>query len=500
MGVWDPGLPRWMDPMDIFGYSQKTMDDMGAGIVKRVPTASGKKSGKSQWRQTDLFSYKWASRNRIPYDAVGFGRMSSLSAAQKEAQSFTESTRKRKTPEPDMPKYAPGTLGRKYTPKYKQVPVVRGTSRRRYVHHHPVTGNHCLYTAFSDVGPYEQSLRTLAEAMLLHYCARVGDNRYDLLGAPVSVGNPEQGVGAFTTWSKLVINFRLRIRSTSGANEQTANAVIINYVKAANTTPVFNTFDNLVDQLYTALIGYLPNGYEISSVNLFRADEDSVTVTSGDSVVSDCILHDPDAGNHNFKFSAVAKYKIQNTTEADASTDVHNKDNIHANPLDGLVYGFKNQVPKWKPGFLANLGSDANALNDLESLQDRPIQGVTVPNLTNVAGTTFHMPPALPYTLWTNSMGRSKILIKPGEHRVLKLTESFDGSINEWARRYLPTYSGTYGTDIPPGGNAMLIALKPTFRTGTNEDLKVETETERTYHGLIRRKKLTATPMVNVLT
>jgi hypothetical protein len=139
------------------------------------------------------------------------------------------------------------------------------------------------------------------------------------------------------------------------------------------------------------------------------------------------------------------------------------------------------------------------ALNQAYNTQTDNPEGCLIPeNLSELVPTTFDVPPPAPYTVFKNSAGRSKILIKPGEHRVLKLTEGFEGTVNAFLKKYTPIfYNGAI--TIPPGGNCLMIGLKPTFRTGTNEDLQVQTETDRYFAGLIKKRKLTSMPITNIL-
>ena len=440
---------------------------------------------------------------------IGF---SSLSPAQRQqqVQRFTNSvtkTEQAKKPKMDHgPRYGPGTLGRRYKGKYVSIPVGKGTSRRRYVDHGHVEASHCLYTTFSDMGPRAEFVKTLAESIILHYMHRCGDYRVNLRDAALGPTTFDTNVatGTTSTWKTMRLQWRQKNTSTTEVMVSfDLDAWTVAQTNPSNdATVVHTTFTSMVDLLAANIITYATSGYELASITMFRGDRASSLNGQNQytqTMFDQAILHDTSAGRNLFKFSTSAKFKIQNTTDADEG-DLHSKDNIHANPLDGLVYKFKNRVPKFQPSFLSSLSpADADIVNDLENLASASITGLSPSPLHTAAGNQFHVPPPLPYTIFSNSAGRSKVLIKPGEHRVFALKETFSSSVNEFIRRYMTVSNGGVTRDIPSGGNCLMIALKPTFRTGTNEDVEIQYEVERTLHGLIQRKKLTTIPITNIM-
>lgn len=478
------------------------MSNTKSGIANSITPNRPTAPSRTQTRVNEIF------KTRKGPGRVGF---SSLSPAQRQqqVQRFTQSvtkTEQGKKPKMDTgSRYGPGTLGRKYKGKYVSVPVSKGTSRRRYVDHAQIGATHCLYTAFSDMGPQGEFLKTLAESILLHYMHRCGDYRVNLRDPATgpTTFQTNTTTGTVSTWKTMRLQWRQKnavsteVMATFDLDAWTVPDGII----TSDATIVHSNFTSMVDALAADMASKVVFGYEIASITMFRGDRSMTTNGSTyiHHVLDDAILHDTSAGRNIFKFSAAAKFKIQNTTDADEG-DLHNKDNIHANPLDGMVYKFKNRVPKLQPSFMSSLpAADSTIINDLENLQVTSINGVAAPLLSTAAGQQFHVPPPLPYTMFANSAGRSKVLIKPGEHRVFSLVETFDSSINEFFRRYVINQSVTARSDVPPGGNCLMIALKPTFRTGTNEDLEIQYEVERTLHGLIQRKKLTTIPITNIM-
>lgn len=429
----------------------------------------------------------------------------SLRAAQKLRESSTrteeEYERKRKT---KMGKYAPGTLGRRYKPKFKTVPVSARTSRVKYIDHETRSANGAIYSAFNDVGPEDHFLRCLAEAILLHYSHRAGDHRVHLQGTPVGPNDTADATTdaeiSFATWSRMDFVFRRASPAGTSANENPVINTVRHYEYVGSSVSKVS-WPNMVADLTNRIKEAAQIGSTLASVMVFRSADGGALqhLQSGAPDHQElCVIHDPEAGSHEFKFNAVARYKIQNTTVADSTTHSDLKDNIHSNPLDGLVYRFRNKVPVWRPGYILTKGTD-DTLNDLEDCTTTEVSGVKFVDLKSADPTTFVAPPPAPYTLFTNSAGRSKIRIKPGEHRVLKLSENFNGSINAFIKRYVAVQPSSGRRTAPPGGTCLMIGLKPMFRTGLNEDLEIQTECDRYLAGLVRKRALTSNPITHVV-
>lgn len=486
MAAWDPGLPRWMDPMDIFGYSHKTMDDMGSGIVTPKPTT--RSGGKTQSRMTDWVGVKSRKRNRSAYEQITFGTRDSLSAAQRAAQSFTEAERKKRNTD-KMPRSRNiEAYGSKYKPNFKTVKVGPLTSRLKYVKHVTHTRNNAAYVSFSDIGPRDHYLRCLAEAFVMYYMKRVGENRVSLHRENVHT----------RTWGSMRLEWRLQ---TSGAEVYQADLI-----DGHTGTGTIQPFAALADAVRADFASRTELGYELHSVTIFEKEGG----TGGDE--APVMFFDPDAGRHDFNFEAVAHFKVQNTTDADhvegtlasnmAAVAKGDRNNIHANPVDGLVYRFRNAVPKWSAGFLAEHSDNGNDLNDLHVLNNvgiTDVSGVTDLDLAAYLPNEFKVPPPAPYTMFANCSGRSKIYIKPGEFKTLKLKEFYHGTINSFIKRYVSVANAGGGAEIPPGGNCYMIGLKPTLRTQATESVELQCETQRYYAGVVKTRALTATPITNIV-
>lgn len=488
-----------MDPMDIFGYSHKTMDDMGAGIVKRAMTASG--STKTRQSKIPFPKKKLSMRGSFSSKRQRDDFKASQRVAQVLRSGFSETkTKRRRKSDPDMGKYAPGTLGRKYKPDFKTVKIGPRTSRLRYVDHIERSANHAVYAGFNDVGPVEHLCRSAAEAFLLYYMHKLGDTRANQNVALTAVNYGANGVNtdyhdSEITWGRMRLIWRNK--NNSPPTESYAEDDVEHAIRTSGVITV-RTFNQMATDLAAIFMDRASGASELASVTVYDFDR---MQDEGGEWGARARLHDVDAGRHLLQFEAKTKFKIQNTTAADTMSDTHNKDNIHANPLDGLVYKFRNRVPKFNPGWMESLqDTTAEALNNLENTQTVSVPGLSYVDLA-AQEDVFKVPPPAPYTLFSNSSGRSKILIKPGEHRVLTLKESFEGSLNSFFKKYVPLdVRGDHpNRRVPPGGNCLLIGLKPTFRTGTNEDLEIQTETDRYFAAVLKPRKLTVLPIKNIL-
>lgn len=479
------------------------------GVVKRTgKTRSG--------RQYNAFMQANPAMPLQPFKKAKPLSGPSLRAAQKlrESSTRTEEEYERKRKKSDMPKYGYGTLGTKYKPKFKTRAVGPLTSRLRYVDHKATERTNALYTGFNDVGPVDHMLRSLCEAFLLHYMARCGDYRQHrqpgvqgptaIVSDPGEVGQATSVSNSVSTWTSMRLTWRQPGRVVSDVYEYSQ------IIHAQTGGTAHNSFDHMVGQLVAEFKDHCIRGNELAGVAMYRMDR---SADLNVSLAQNAILFDPDAGRHTFEWFVKAKLKIQNTTPADSSAaEAALINNIHANPLDGLVYRFRNRVPKWQPSFMIGQPtSTSTILNDLSNMSIVGYQSVAYENVANVPETNlaatlpdqFKVPPPAPHTMFANSSGRSKIIIKPGRHKVLALTEKYSGSINGWIKKYMPKQDGpgTYAGDpqIPPGGSCNLIGLKPVFRTHDDEEVQVQLEIDRFYQGCIKKVKISTLPITNIV-
>lgn len=361
----------------------------------------------------------------------------------------------------------------------KRIALTPGTARLRLVDHLTKTENHAHYQSFSATGKTDNYLLIIAEAMLLHYMHRVGDYRAGREMQPV--GNDlatSATLDQLTTWTHMEISF-LGVNAASDGNNNSKRTI--------TNTPVAGVTPSLAT-LAATLAGYLEEQFEIgrrvSQVAVFRDQ-------------NQCILFDISAGRNVIEFSSHATMKLQNTSPADATEgDPNSMTNIHRNPVNGFAYKFKNQVPLLKMQYLVSKSNAVRSALDALSARNNEFTGITHVNLA-AYGDEWKSPPVAPTTLFRNYSGKTATHISPGRHTTYTLSEHFKGPINSFADRYIrQDKDGSFSdSTAPPGSSCIMVGLKPQYRTGGTEDIKLEREVKYTYCARMTKAKLTAMPM-----
>tara|TARA_B110000977_G_scaffold199599_1_gene287444 strand:- start:1028 stop:2617 length:1590 start_codon:yes stop_codon:yes gene_type:complete len=352
------------------------------------------------------------------------------------------------------------------------------------------------------------------------------------------------------TWEAMTFCFRAPnitgAFSSGGLGDYRKNSehtVLHKAVSTINGNPLstWKDLEELTTQVADAMHKEFTRGWMLTSVSVTRAAERS------DSL-GHVILYDAGAGSNIVQFSSVATLKIQNTTPADATASAFDKNNIHRNPLDGYCYEFKNQVPLFKQQYLVNKDqTPREALQLLSNLHywrtdtsdwhipgTVPVSGehppfpyrgtlsagwaggVYTPDLAIETGNfdnEFQLPPKTPSVLFRNYSSKRAARIAPGGIMKDSLREKFVGSVNAFATRYFqvqrPTnddgkmgfspvagYPASYvAGKIPSGGTCRMVGLKPTYRTGDDEDIVLQVENEYIYTARVVKAKLTPMPM-----
>lgn len=385
------------------------------------------------------------------------------------------------------------------------VPLTVGTARKRIYDHTTVTYNHAHYQAFSSIGAKASMLEMVAQGLILHYMHRCGDYRANAAVSPHDgVDAPTDAKPTMNTWGIMTFLF-----TTQGTQNYTDDETFS--LPARNTgTTIAATIDELTALLSVSLLAQAKAGRRLANVTVYRIP------SSGSN---QCILNDIYAGRNHVEFSSLAQLKLQNVTDADTAVDGCDRQsalNIHRNPLDGLVYKFKNAVPKMKQGYILSKTSDQQlAIRSLSWTYASETSGIS-PIGTN-GGTAavqtygdtglsqfneWKAPPPTPSTIFTNFAGKDRVAIAPGSHKTFSMKEFYKGPFNSFLDRYFPTSQASNAANseiIPPGGSCMMVCLKPKYRTSTSEDIKLETEHQYTYQCRISRSKIMPLPMTTSL-
>lgn len=375
---------------------------------------------------------------------------------------------------------------RKKTYKKKtSVPLTCGTSRQRFARHQALpnaaAGTNVAYAAFSSIGERGKQSRGLAEAVLLYYMRKVGDVR----ASHVHVDDATWHEMAFTWIHKNTI-------STTEATD-----TLESHTGSFEASPPKN-LNAMVSELAVIFRDRAQEGMHLARVVIRRRD---VKSTDLNQYIQRDIYNDVAAGTNIISFSSKSVFKIQNTTEADFTSDRANMMNIHRNPLDGYAYKFKNQIPQLKSVYLAAKDdTDRAALDNMTNCYSSALGGVTIPN-EMAFQEEFKIPTNTPSVMFNNVMGKTRTSIQPGGHKSFYLSELYTGTINQYVDRYFHTAdvaSDNMGK-IPPGGSCMVIALKPTYRTSGTEDISLECEHDIMYQHYVKTGKKTPLPIMNTI-
>lgn len=267
------------------------------------------------------------------------------------------------------------------TSKKKNVSLTVGTARERRVEHRAVEDNHCAYVAFSSVGERAKQLKMVSQAILLHYMHRVGDYRASKTMSPDGIYSTASQIptdtGQMSCWSSMIFQFITLNTSGSTASSVADQFELFSYSGTSQTAvSAHRTLTELTDLLNDELFTQFQAGKRLSSVIVTRG---------GPHQNGWAVLNDISAGRNIIEFSSKAKMKIQNTTNADVGSlgDVCDRQNalsINRNPVDGLAYTFKNQVPLFKAQYLVSKDDTVrDALDDLQNSYSGVAGGVNCP-------------------------------------------------------------------------------------------------------------------------
>ena len=470
---------------------QSVTDAFAAAAFRRAERKSGARNVTGGIRKpTDDFEKLLQRINSMPARGSKRGRMAPSRRSTKRKAPRGRKTIKRKAPIRKSTKRK-----KRKVSKPKSVPLTVGTCRKRIFDHEASTYNHSNYSSFSSIGKKADLMDMVAQSILVHYMHRCGDYRANKFVVPSGDQKGDAGsagLGVTSTWSKMKFDFLGQGASSVGYNDDTFDL-----------TGGTATLDTMTGLLSAELLSQASYGRRLSQVTVFRGDGDT----------PQCILSDVSVGRNHIDVSCSAKLKLQNTTEADAPAlasgdynagqvcDRTSAFNIHRNPLDGLAYTFRNAVPRFKMQYL--IGKTVPERAALELVSNDPSTNHGGINTVDFAanGNEWKAPPPTPSTMFTNISGKkSAVSVAPGGHTSFSLYEHYKGPVNSFFDRYFASrgLSGTASNPVdvlPPGGSSMLIGLKPKYRTGATEDIKLQLEYTFTYAARFSRAKLMLMPM-----
>jgi hypothetical protein len=443
---------------------KKTDPFKESGIVNPKPTTQSKTGGPSRrnFGPMPIKKRKRTYTSRTPYT--------------KKYKVTRRSTKKRKR------KLTKKTYKRKKT---KYVSLTVGTARERYQSHFARTGDgvgeDSVYTGFTNVGPMAKAVRMVAQAFMLHYMHRVGDYRASKTIVPVGLQGTDATAGTqVCTWTNMYIHWSSQFTQDNNHYQD------IIYSRSAPTT--VKSLEELTVEVAALFLSRFKNGWRISQVQMSRGIGEE-----------DAIMQDISAGSNLIEFAVKSCLKVQNVTLGDG-TDQDNMLSIRRNPLDGMIYHFRNRIPQFKMQYWVS--KDAAERSKIEVNNENfatQVNGMNIPAYGDMP--EFKIPPKVPSTIWKNVASKSTISIQPGAHRVVTDYEFYRGTVNSFADRYIPieiaSSPNTY--NAPPGGKSVIIGLKPTYRNGQTEDCRVECEVDYFYTARLGRAKITPLPTTAIV-
>lgn len=449
-------------------------------LVKKIKRGDYSKHPSYVERASDQIGYKKQGKAKMPYKRAGKKR------AAYGRKTTKKKTYKRKRTATKRPVRKSAKKKRKVS---KTVSLTVGTSRTRFVSHEKYSVADAMYVPLSSIGPKNKMLKSVSQALLLHYMHRVGDYRASASVVPSVAVPAAQHVT--TTWSRMRFTF---LSYTS------VDSSIDVYSVVGGTA---QTLEELTNTLASALIGRLKLNTRLATVCVYR-DTQRTTGNTGDDVP---VLQDIQAGRNHIEFSSKALMKMQNTTPADAThtgaeTCGHdNMLNMNRNPIDGLVYKFRNAVPKFQKMYLlSRTPAQRQIVDAVQDIYTGSVHGVSVVSSNTCLpfaanDDVFKIPPPAPSTIFANSAGKSSVFIDTGSHKTFGLTEYHKGPVNGFFDRFF----GVDEQDVPPGGTSIIVGLKPKYRNDSQAAIRVECEVDLVYAARVSRAKLTALPMETTL-
>lgn len=374
------------------------------------------------------------------------------------------------------------------------VSLTVGTARERHVDHVHYSDATALYIPINSLGPKLEMLQMVSQSLLLHYMHRVGDYRANVSMVPSGdLASESEASKLMATWSQMTFHFA----SVAATADVSSFSVYSYYTDGAYA---MSTLKQLTADVADGLLIQVKAGRRLSHVTVYRGQTFN---SSGQPTEHVAILQDISAGRNSIEFTCKAALKMQNTTLADANgtTDAltcghDNALNINRNPLDGLVYKFRNAVPKFKMQYLiSKTPAQRSVLDGLTDCYSTHQAGITPVDMV-AQGDEWKIPPPAPSTIFSNYNGKSGISIAPGSHKSLSLREGYKGPINSFFEKYFPIrLADGNAFEVPPGGSSLMVCFKPKYRNGTQTAVKIETEIDHTYAARVSRAKITPLPM-----
>lgn len=356
----------------------------------------------------------------------------------------------------------------------KPVKLVKGSTLYRVVKHGQVAaaaGTRSVWYGGSSLGPRSKTFDVVADAFICHYLKRIKDHRSSRSQAP-------SATYAYRIFKEFRIVFGRPGQAPGNEPEWALTNDTINNMVSVLSAKLQETW---IDR------NLVPVGLIITRQN---TQEDAQ------------IFRDDFVYKNVFTFDCKSNFKVNNTTLANTGND-SNVNAVDANPVDGRIYTFRNRVPVFSPSYLVSLDSTLRGnITDISAIDADYETGVHYGplNVTTLPG-ELTAPPLRPAVLFKNAKTSTKVNFAPGGFKMFSMRYSKEATLYAFLKAVMPIDSiGGDGLEVtPPGGDSFLMCLKPTIRTGTNNDMKLLTQAEFVYKCNMKAGKPAKLPTVQEL-
>jgi len=358
----------------------------------------------------------------------------------------------------------------------KPVKLVKGSTLYRVVKHGTVAaaaGTRSVWYGGSSVGPRSKTFDVVADAFICHYLKRIKDHRSSRSQLPQT--NTSERI-----WHKMRIVF-----GRPGAEP--------------DNEPYWELTNNSINTLVTTLSTKFQDTWidrNMVPVGLTIWRHDHTNASNQYQLFRDDFVY-----KNVYTFECKSNFKVNNTTLS--NSDESNVNAVDANPIDGRIYTFRNRVPVFSPSYLVSLDSTIReAITDISAIDADYETGVHYgPLLTTTLPGELTAPPLRPAVLFKNVKTSTKVNFAPGGYKMFSMRYSREATLYTLLKALMPIDSiGGDGLEVtPPGGDSFLMCLKPTIRTGVNNDMKLLTQAEFVYKCNVKAGKPAKLPTVQEL-
>ena len=334
----------------------------------------------------------------------------------------------------------------------------------------------------SDIGQQSIFCQAIAQAILMKYLSKIGDHRTDSSYDPQTIdnNNPQHNFDMFHSFQvKYAMDAFNEDHATAGLTRDHFGNAILN-----------GSIQDMVDTFGTQLRQQAENGRYPTTIAFYRDDFINIgSTTKGAPRVLDNRL-----GEHYIDIKVTTILRLHNISPSEENgTSIHD---INANPIQGKVYTFRNQRPKFTDAYQENQVFDPTTRDGMETLNKYKgnfdiIKGVPGDD----AFAHLERPPLNPRSLWDNSVAQGTVLMSPGAYRTYNCKFARTETVKNMLKGVIRV-SGA-GKN-PPIGSSVMMCFQPSMRNSDTELVKLSYDYTAVYNCAMRHKKSIGLPVREV--